>query len=65
MSAVEHELRINGIINEVIPAGGDTDTISYHEFRGTFTVTIVAVDLAGNASAPSNAITVSTHGGCF
>jgi chitodextrinase len=30
-----------------------------------FTVTVVAVDLAGNASAPSNAITVSTQGGCF
>jgi chitodextrinase len=66
MSAVEHEIRINGIINEVIPPGGDTDTITYHEFRGPFTVTIVAVDLAGNASAPSNAITVSTQGGgCF
>jgi hypothetical protein len=66
MSAVEHELRINGVINEVIPAGGDTNTITYHEFRGPFTVTVVAVDLAGNASAPSNAITVSTQGaGCF
>ena len=66
MSAVEHEIRINGIINEVIPPGGDTDTVTYHEFRGPFTVTVVAVDLAGNASAPSNAITVSTQGGgCF
>lgn len=66
MSAVEHEIRINGVINEVLPPGGDTDTITYHEFRGPFTVTIVAVDLAGNASAPSNAITVSTQGGgCF
>lgn len=65
MSAVEHELRLNGVIVEVIPEGGDTDTIAYHEFRGVFTVTVVAVDLAGNASAPSNAITVSTQGGCF
>ena len=66
MSAVEHEIRITGVINEVLPPGGDTDTITYHEFRGPFTVTIVAVDLAGNASAPSNAITVSTQGGgCF
>jgi chitodextrinase len=66
MSPVEHELRINGVINEVIPPGGDTDTITYHEFRGPFTVTVVAVDLAGNASAPSNATTVSTQGGgCF
>jgi chitodextrinase len=65
MSAVEYELRLNGVIVEVIPEGGDTDTIAYHEFRGTFSVTVVAVDLAGNASAPSNAITVSTHGGCF
>jgi chitodextrinase len=64
-SAVEYEIRLNGIINEVIPEGGDTNTITYHEFRGMNTVTIVAVDLAGNASAPSNAITVSTQGGCF
>ena len=66
MSALDYELRINGIINEVIPEGGDRNTITYHEFRGPFTVTVVAVDLAGNASAPSNAITVWTQGGgCF
>ncbi len=65
MSAVEYELRLNGVIVEVIPEGGDTDTIAYPEVLGMFTVTVVAVDLAGNASAPSNAITVSTQGGCF
>jgi chitodextrinase len=66
MSALDYELRINGVINEVIPERGDRNTITYHEFPGPFTVTIVAVDLAGNASAPSNAITVSTlGGGCF
>ena len=64
-SAVEYELRLNGVIVEVIPEGGDTDTITYHEFRGMFTVTVVAVDLAGNASAPSNGVTVQTQGGCF
>jgi chitodextrinase len=66
MSALDYELRINGVINEVIPGGGDRSTITYHEFGGPFTVTVVAVDLAGNASAPSNAITVWTlGGGCF
>jgi chitodextrinase len=64
-SAIDYELRLNGVIVEVIPEGGATNSIAYHEFRGTFTVTIVAVDMAGNASAPSNAITVSTQGGCF
>jgi chitodextrinase len=65
MSGFEYELRLNGVINEVIPGGGDTNTITYHEFDGMVTVTVVAVDLAGNASAPSNAITVSTQSGCF
>jgi chitodextrinase len=65
MSALDYELRINGVINEVIPGGGDRNTITYHDFRGPLTVTVVAVDLAGNASAPSNAITLSTQGsGC-
>jgi chitodextrinase len=62
MSAIEYEVRVNGIIIEVI---GATDSITYNEFRGMNTITIVAVDLAGNASAPSNAITVWTQGGCF
>lgn len=65
-SGLEYELRLNGVINEVIPGGGDRDTITYHASDGMVTVTVVAVDLAGNASAPSNAITVSTQGGgCF
>jgi cellulose 1,4-beta-cellobiosidase len=64
-SAIEYEVRVNGAINEVIPGG--TQTITYTEVLGANTVTIVAVDQAGNASAPSNAITVFTNwapGGC-
>jgi chitodextrinase len=62
---VEYEFRINGVINEVIPGG--TQTVAYTDVLGTNTVTIVAVDRAGNASAPSNAITETTNwgpGGC-
>jgi chitodextrinase len=62
---VEYELRVNGAINEVIPGG--TQTVAYTEVLGPNTVTIVAVDRAGNASAPSNAITETTNwgpGGC-
>ena len=64
-SAIDYEVRVNGVINEVIPGG--TDTITYTEVLGANTVTIVAVDQAGNASAPSNAETVTTSwapGGC-
>ena len=62
---VEYEFRINGVINEVLPGG--TQTVAYTEVLGPNTVTIVAVDRAGNASAPSNAITEITNwapGGC-
>ena len=64
-SGIEYEVRVNGTINEVVPVG--TGTITYTEVLGANTVTIVAVDQAGNASAPSNAITVVTNwapGGC-
>jgi hypothetical protein len=64
-SAIEYEVRVNGLINEVVPGG--TQTITYTEVLGANTVTIVAVDRAGNASAPSNAQTVTTNwapGGC-
>lgn len=63
-SEIEYEFRINGVINEV--AASFTETIAYTEVRGSNTVTVVAVDRAGNASAPSNAITVdlSSGGGC-
>jgi chitodextrinase len=63
--AIEYEVRVNGMINEVVP--GATGTITYTEVLGANTVTIVAVDQAGNASAPSNAMTVFTNwapGGC-
>jgi hypothetical protein len=62
---IEYEVRVNGTINEVVP--GATGTITYTEVLGANTVTIVAVDQAGNASAPSNAMTVFTNwalGGC-
>jgi chitodextrinase len=64
-SVIEYEVRVNGAINEVIPGG--TQTVTYTEVLGPNTVTIVAVDAAGNASAPSNAMTVVTNwapGGC-
>ena len=64
-SGLEYEVRVNGTINEVVP--GATGTITYTEVLGANTVTIVAVDQAGNASAPSNAMTVFTNwapGGC-
>ena len=64
-SAIEYEVRVNGTIIDVIPGG--TQTVSYTEVLGANAVTIVAVDQAGNASAPSNAITLFTNwarGGC-
>ena len=64
-SGIEYEVRVNGVINEVVP--GATQTITYTEVLGANTVTIVAVDQGGNASAPSNAQTVITNwapGGC-
>jgi chitodextrinase len=62
---IEYEVRVNGTINEVVP--GAAGTITYTEVLGANTVTIVAVDQAGNASAPSNPMTVFTNwapGGC-
>jgi chitodextrinase len=64
-SSIEYEVRVNGAINEVDTGG--TATVAYTEVLGANAVTIVAVDRAGNASAPSNAITVVTTwapGGC-
>jgi hypothetical protein len=59
--AIEYEVRVNGVINEVVPAG--TQTITYTEVPGPNMVTIVAVDRAGNASAPSNPGTVNVNWG--
>lgn len=59
-SGIEYEVRVNGVINEVNDA---TQTVTYTEVVGANTVTIVAVDLAGNASAPSNAITAFVNVG--
>jgi chitodextrinase len=61
-SAIDYEVRINGRINEVDT--GFTRTVTYTEVHGPNTVTIVAVDRAGNASAPSNAITVNNPVTC-
>jgi chitodextrinase len=55
-TAVEYEVRINGTISDVFKGLSGTIVI-YTEIAGANTVTIVAVDAAGNASAPSNAIT--------
>lgn len=56
---IEYEFRINGVIKEL--AGWSAQTIVYTEDGGV--VTVVAVDRADNASAPSNAITVDLRGG--
>ena len=58
---IEYEFRVNGVINEV--AASFTQTVAYTEVAGANTVTVVAVDRAGNASAPSNAITVDVNWG--
>ncbi|GAA0966711.1 hypothetical protein GCM10009555_009300 [Acrocarpospora macrocephala] len=55
-TGVEYEIRINGTISDVFQ-GISGRIIIYTEISGPNTVTIVAVDAAGNASAPSNAIT--------
>jgi hypothetical protein len=60
-ASIEYEVRVNGIINEVVPGG--TQTITYTEILGANVVTIVTVDKAGNASDASNAITVHTNWG--
>jgi hypothetical protein len=56
-SLLEYEVRVNGVINEV--AYGRF-WVAYTEVAGDNVVTIVAVDRAGNASAPSNPLTVRT-----
>jgi chitinase len=60
-TAIEYEVRINGVINEVF--AGPTRAIVYTEVIGPNEVTIVAVDRAGNASAPSNPITENVNVG--
>ena len=54
-ATIQYEVRINGVVNDVFT--GWTSAISYTEVFGANTVTIVAVDSAGNASPPSNART--------
>ena len=63
-AAIEYEVRVNGTIIEVVPGG--TVTVTYTEIFGINDVTIVAVDRAGNAAAPSNVIPAQVNwgGGC-
>ncbi|SDU59002.1 fibronectin type III domain-containing protein [Jiangella alkaliphila] len=60
-TAIEYEVRVNGTIIDV--ARGATSWITYTDVAGANVVTIVAVDRAGNASAPSNPITVNVQWG--
>jgi len=60
-TAIEYEVRVNGVINEVMTGG--TRTVAYTDVSGPNSVTIVAVDRAGNASAPSNAMTENIQWG--
>lgn len=53
---IEYEIRVNGTIIEVV-RGAFANWVTYTDVRGPNTVTIVAVDRAGNGSSPSNAIT--------
>jgi hypothetical protein len=67
-SQIELEIRVNGVINEVVPnswgdPSGLTDAIIYTDVRGANTLTLVAVDRAGNASPRSNAQTVQVDWG--
>lgn len=64
-SQIEYEVRVNGTIIELVTWG--TNTVSYIEVHGPITVTIVAVDRAGNASGPSNSMSGRTNWGqeCF
>ena len=58
-TAIEYEIWINGVINDVFV--GTTRAIIYTEVNGTNDTTIVAVDRAGNASARSNVISEFTR----
>lgn len=58
-SSIDYEVRINGVILSVVT--GATRQIDYTDVLGPIAVTVVAVDRAGNASAPSNAIHGATN----
>jgi hypothetical protein len=60
-SAIEYEIRVNGTIIDVVTGG--SRQVSYTDVLGRVTVTLVAVDRAGNASAASNPITGTTNWG--
>ena len=54
--AVEYEIYRNGVFFEL---RGDVGNAFVYAPDGASTWTVVAVDAAGNSSAPSNAVTVS------
>jgi hypothetical protein len=56
-SAIEYELYRNGGFFQLTPPG--TSSIGIYSPPGTQTWTAVAVDRAGNSSAPSNAVTLT------
>jgi hypothetical protein len=56
-TAIEYEVRVDGVINDVY-AHGTTQAVVYTEATTRSVVTLVAVDRAGNASAPSNGVDV-------
>jgi hypothetical protein len=53
-TAIEYEVRLDGVIIDVTT--GRARSITYTEMVGRLPVTVVAVDRAGNAAAPSNAV---------
>ena len=56
-SAIEYELYRDGSFFQLTPPG--TSSIGIYTQPGTQTWTVVAVDRAGNSSAPSNAVTLT------
>lgn len=59
-TSLEYEIRVNGTIIDVATGAR---WITYTDVHGPITVTLVAVDRAGNASAPSNSMSGYTNWG--
>ncbi|MCI0577663.1 MAG: chitinase, partial [Chloroflexi bacterium] len=53
-SAIQYEVYVNGVLDHVIT--GDDQTILYGTISGDNTFTLIAVDSAGNRSAPVSTI---------
>ncbi len=60
-SSIRYEIYLNGVLNDLATGVGRTLT---HGFRGAeaSTFTLLAVDQAGNTSAPSNIVTLTISG---